>query len=172
MKFNLHKFLEVVGQIGPVVLAAVPGGEKIAPLIPKIVHAIGEAEAIKGATGTEKKARVLNVAHEAAAIASATGKVKMDPAEVEAIVSAGVDAVIGTVHVIDGAKPDRTSAAGVLSGLTTPPAPASVPAIDGPRASDLEGGHATHGHGSADNLPADPPPSDAFEGGAGKAPTK
>lgn len=104
MKFDFHKFLAVVSQVGPMVLGAVPGGEKIAPLIPTITHAITEAEAIKGASGAEKKAHVLAVVAAGVATANATGKVTLDPTEVEQIASTGVDAVIGTVHVIAGAK--------------------------------------------------------------------
>ena len=33
MKFDFHKFLTIVGQLGPVVLLAVPGGAAIAPLV-------------------------------------------------------------------------------------------------------------------------------------------
>ena len=104
MKFNLHKFLSIVKLIGPGVLASVPGGEKIAPHVDTIVDAIGEAEQIKGASGAEKKARVLSIVQAGVTTANATGKVQLDPLEVQAIASDGIDAVIGTVHVIEGAK--------------------------------------------------------------------
>ena len=104
MKFNLHKFLSLVKLLGPAVLVSVPGGEKIAPHVDTIVNAIGEAEQIKGASGAEKKARVLSIVQAGVKTANATGKVQLDPLEVQAIASDGIDAVIGTVHVIEGAK--------------------------------------------------------------------
>ena len=154
MKFNLKKFLEIVSTVGPVVLATIPGGDKIAPVIPKIVDGIKSAEAMQGASGAEKKRHVLNIVASGAAVANATGKVKVSAADLEAIASQGIDTVIATVHVIEGAK--------VVKGNTgTAPAPGaaaalagSVPGVDtAPRSSDLPGGHATHGHGSADNIP-------------------
>jgi hypothetical protein len=159
MKFDLRKFLAVVAQVGPVVLAAVPGGQKIGAIIPQVVDAIGEAEQIKGATGAEKKAHVLNVVRTAVNVANSSGRVKLDSAEVEAVASAGVDAVIGTVHVIDGAKVDKNAASGSASfgAGTATGAAGSVPGVDtAQRASDLGDGHATHGHGSNDHLPPAP----------------
>jgi hypothetical protein len=110
MHFNFHKFLAVVAKVGPMVLLAVPGGDVIAPLIPVITAAIGDAEQIKGATGPEKKAHVLAVAAAAVTTLNATGKVTLNPTEVAQITSAGVDAVIGTVHVIEGAKVVKAAA--------------------------------------------------------------
>lgn len=114
MKFNLGKFLAVVSQIGPVILAATPGAEKFAPIVGEVVGAIGAAEKIKGATSSEKKAHVLEIAKGAVATLNATGKVKIDATEVDAIVGAGVDNVIKTIHVIEGAKVEKagTPAAG------------------------------------------------------------
>jgi hypothetical protein len=104
MKFDFNKFLAVVAALGPVVLSVVPGGGSIAPLIPTIVGAIVEAEAIKGATGAEKKAHVLNVVEAAVSVANATGKVTLKPEEVQGVASLGIDTVISTIHVIEGAK--------------------------------------------------------------------
>lgn len=111
MKFDFHKFLDIVKLVGPNVLLMVPGGSAVAPLVPVIVHAIGEAEAIKGATGEEKKAHVLAVAASAVAVANASGKVNLNPSEVAAATSAGVDAVIGTIHVIEGGKVTKATGA-------------------------------------------------------------
>ena len=104
MKFGLHKFLAVLASIGPVVLVAVPGGPLIAPLVPLIVSAIGEAEQVKGASGAEKKAHVLNIVAAGVATTNATGKVALDPAAVAVVAGTGIDAVIGTLHVVEGAK--------------------------------------------------------------------
>jgi hypothetical protein len=104
MKFDFHKFLAVVNLVAPVVLAAVPGGEKIASMIPVIVAGIGEAEKIKGASGEEKKKHVLATVSAGVAAANNSGAVKLDPLEVERIASNGIDTVISTIHVIEGAK--------------------------------------------------------------------
>lgn len=102
MKFS--KFLNLVNLIAPIVLSNVKGGEKIVPVIPTIVHGIQEAEQIKGASGSEKKAHVLNVVAAGVNAANATGKVKLDPAEVQHVASSGIDTVIDAIHAIDGAK--------------------------------------------------------------------
>lgn len=104
MKFDLHKFLAIVNLVGPVVLAALPGGAVIAPMIPVIVAGIGEAQQIKGATGAQKKEHVMKIVQAGIAVANQTGKVKLDPTEVETVASNGIDTVISTIHVIGGAK--------------------------------------------------------------------
>lgn len=111
MKFNLGKFLAVVAQIGPVILAATPGAEKFAPVVGPIVGAIGAAEQLAGASGPEKKAHVLEIAKAAVKTANATGKVQIDEADVEEIVGTGVDNVIKTIHVIEGAKVEKVAPA-------------------------------------------------------------
>jgi hypothetical protein len=157
MKFNLGKFLAVVSQIGPVILAATPGAEKFGPIVGEVVGAIKAAEQIKGATGPEKKAHVLAIAKAAVNAANTTGKVKIDPATVDQVVGAGVDTVIGTIGLIEGAH-DQT---GILPADPDPAATAahtagsagSVPGVDAAaKSSDLGDGHATHGHGSGDNI--------------------
>ena len=101
---KLGKWLNIVKLIAPVVLANVKGGDKIAVLVPTITDAISEAEQIKGASGAEKKAHVLNVVQAGVVAANASGKVHLDPAEVQATASHGIDAVVDAIHVIDGAK--------------------------------------------------------------------
>ena len=161
MRFNLGKFLEIVDKLGPVVLATIPGGDKIAPVIPKIVDGIKSAEAIQGASGAEKKRHVLNIVTQGAGVANATGKVKIPVEELTAIASQGIDTVIATVHVIEGAKvvkPGDVAAPGTAAAARA----GSLPGVDTAlRSSDLPGGHATHGHGSSDNLPPAPPPAAA-----------
>jgi hypothetical protein len=103
-KFDLKKFLAILNAIAPVILLTVPGGEKVALLVPVIVGAIGEAQAIPGATGPEKKAHVLAIVAASVTTANATGKVTLDPAEVAAVADKGIDAVVGTIHVVNGAK--------------------------------------------------------------------
>lgn len=108
-KFDFHKFLQVIGLIGPGVLLLVPGGVLLAPLVPVIIHAIGEAEAIKGASGAEKKAHVLAIVEASVTVANTSGKVALDPAAVQAAAGNGIDAVIATVHIIETAKPVKAA---------------------------------------------------------------
>ncbi len=108
MKFDFHKFLAIVATVGPGVLL-LTGGGAIAPLVPVIIHAIGEAEAIKGATAAQKKAHVLAIVEASVATANATGKVQLDLPEVLAVSSTGIDTVIGTVNIVAKAKPPKVT---------------------------------------------------------------
>ena len=158
MKFNLARFVEIVDRLAPAVLAVVPNGEKIAPLVPRIVHGIKEAQAIKGATGEEKKKHVLAAITDGATVAAAAGA-HVSSEEIVAIASKGIDTVIEAVHVIEGAKAARAGEA--ASSSAAAPGSGSLPGVDtAPRSSDLPGGHATHGHGSADLEKAAPAPGD------------
>jgi len=146
MKFDFKKFLAVVGQVGPIILAATPGGEKIPKdLIGKIVGAIGEAQEIKGASGPDKKAHVLKVLAAGVDVANATGRVNLDGAAINSVASAGIDNVIATVHIIQGSK------VAVEPGATAPAVGAAAGVEQGGIAGDT-GEHASHGHGSGDNL--------------------
>jgi hypothetical protein len=100
-KFTLDQFLVTLQLVGPSVLAAVPGGQKIAPLIPTITGAIAEAQAIAGATGAEKKAHVENIVAAGVVTANATGRVALDPVAVSVIVGNGIDAVIGALRLLE-----------------------------------------------------------------------
>lgn len=103
MKFDLDGFLGIVSLIGPAILAAIPGGAQMAVLIPVIVTAIKEAEALKDATGPEKKAHVLNIVDASVTVANAVGNVHLDPVKVHDVASSGIDTVIGTISLIEGA---------------------------------------------------------------------
>lgn len=118
MKFHLDAFKNAVRVFAPIVLPMIPHGDKIAPLIPTITGAIEEAEAIKGASGAEKKAHVLAIVQAGVATANATGHVTLNPAEVGAIASNGIDAVIGAVKAVEQAHGDAPP----LSGPTAPAA--------------------------------------------------
>jgi len=105
MAFDFGKFIALVNLLGPAVLLNVKGGEKIAPLVAVITSAIGEAQAIKGATGAEKKAHVLAIAAAAVTVANSSAKgVVLDPEEVQAVAGDGIDAVVGTIHIVQGTK--------------------------------------------------------------------
>lgn len=103
MKFDFHKFIQVVGLVGPIVLVSVPGGAVLAPLVGVVIHAITTAE-LKGGTGEEKLARAQAIIADGVQVANATGKVKLNPEEVRKVANDGITAVIGTIHVIEGAK--------------------------------------------------------------------
>lgn len=120
---HLGKFKSLVRLLGPVVLSAVPGGEKIAPHLDTVLGAIEEAEQIKGASGAEKKAHVLAIVSAGVAEANATGKVKLDVADVQVIAAHAIDAVIGSVKAVHGAPvlppaPATASQLGVHAGST------------------------------------------------------
>jgi hypothetical protein len=116
---------------------------------------------MKGASGEEKKKHVLAIVADGADVARAGGA-KISTEEITAIASRGIDTVIETVHVVEGAKatrPGEVTAAGTtarsVAGVAGSAA-GSLPGVDtAPRSSDLGGGRATHGHGSSD----DPPPA-------------
>lgn len=99
------RWLEILKSIGPMIIATtVPNGALIAPAI---VQAIQEAESIKGATGQQKLAHVVNIATSAAQIAKASG-VKIDPADVQHAASAAISATVDVVNIIDKAKTPTT----------------------------------------------------------------
>lgn len=103
MHFNFHKFMSVVNKVAPVVLLAVPGGERLEPFINEVITGMGEAEQMPGASGPEKKQHVLKIVKSVVSAANAAGA-HVDVAGTEQAASAGIDAVIGTLHVINGAK--------------------------------------------------------------------
>lgn len=100
MKIHFGKFKSLVRVLGPMVLASVPGGDKIAQHVDVVLGAIEEAEAMKGASGADKKAHVLAIVAAGVQEANASGKVHLDPAAAQAIASHGADAIIATVNAI------------------------------------------------------------------------
>lgn len=106
MKINFKKFGHLVLQVAPLVLANVKGGDKLAPFVPVITHAITEAEAIPGASGEQKKAHVLNSVADAVTVLNATGKVALDPAEVQSIASDGIDLTVKIVKDVHQLQPE------------------------------------------------------------------
>jgi len=106
MKFDFQKFVEVIKTVAPVVLVAVPGGQVLAPIVPAIVHGIEQAEQIPGASGIRKKEHVLEIVKSATAVANAAGA-RLDPAAVQDAAGKGIDAVIGTVKIVEGARPAK-----------------------------------------------------------------
>lgn len=104
MKFDLDGFLGIVSMIAPAILAGIPNGAQIAPLIPVIITAIKDAEALAEATGPEKKTHALNIVDAAVELTNAFGKVHLDPGTAHNVASSGIDTVIGTISLIEGAQ--------------------------------------------------------------------
>jgi hypothetical protein len=88
---SVPRWLQILQTVGLAALAASP----LAPIALPVSAAIAEAEAIKGASGADKLAHVLNIAKNAAATAQGVG-VHIDPALVEA---AGANAIATAVQV-------------------------------------------------------------------------
>jgi hypothetical protein len=109
-KFNLGKFAAMVNMLAPVVLMMVPKGEKVAPYVGSITAGIVAAQQIKGATGAEKKAHVLDLVAAGVATANATGKVKLDQDEAVAVAGVVIDRVIGSVHAVEGGTVTKPAA--------------------------------------------------------------
>lgn len=94
-------FLQVLKQVGPVILAS---NEKTAGIAPIVVHAIAEAEAIKG-SGAEKKAHAMAIVRDAVTIAHGAHVTGFeDPTLVLNTVSEGIDTTVGAVSIITGTK--------------------------------------------------------------------
>lgn len=103
MKFDLKQFLAAIAALAPL-LQFVKGADKIAPFLPVIISGITEAEQIPGATGPAKRAHVLKLVDTGVTVTNATGKVKLDPAEVQAIAGNIVDTAVSITKVVQGAK--------------------------------------------------------------------
>lgn len=100
------KWFDILKIIGPAVLAVIPGGAAIAPLV---VAGMQAAEQIPGKTGTEKKALVQEIVAIGAQGANAVAKREMlPPAEVAAVTGTGIDTVVGVVNLIHRAQPPET----------------------------------------------------------------
>lgn len=88
---SLPKWLSILQTVGLAALQASP----LAPIAVPVAAAIAAAESLKGASGTDKLARVLVIATEAATAAHTLG-VNIDPALVHA---AGAEAISTAVAV-------------------------------------------------------------------------
>lgn len=98
----MPKWLDALTQIGPVVLAFTP----LAPISGAVVAGIQLAEALKGASGDQKKAIVQQIAVTAAQGANAqAGKTVLDPALVQATSGAVIDAVVTSVNLVKHTPP-------------------------------------------------------------------
>ena len=112
---KLNAILGLVGKFGPMILPTVPGGAKVVPFIPVITHGIVEAEQLKGASGAEKKAHVLNVLADSVTALNATGKTHLNLGELQGIAGHGIDTTIEIVNAL------HKAGATVPEGVLLPP---------------------------------------------------
>lgn len=102
MAVKWGNFLNILMQVGPLILALNPATAAIAPII---VSAIAEAQQIKGASGPEKKAHAMKIVETAVTLAhGANVKGFEQPALVLATVSDGIDVTVGAVKIVEGTK--------------------------------------------------------------------
>jgi hypothetical protein len=110
---NLDLFLSIAPALAQAVLATVPGAEKIAPVIPSVVNGILLAEKFPHATGPEKKSVVLGIAGEAIESLN-LGGAHIDAQDALMATSAGIDAVIAAIKVVQQAHAVHAAAHGVV----------------------------------------------------------
>ncbi len=92
------KWLDLVKNLAPFILAAVPGVPAV--LIPAIVHGITIAELIPGASGAAKKAAVIDLVSTGLQTANAVKPGTIDEAATVAAVSNGIDATVNAVNAV------------------------------------------------------------------------
>ncbi len=92
------KWLDLVKNLAPFILAAVPGVPAV--LIPAIVHGIAVAETIPGASGAAKKAAVIDLVTTGLQTANAVKPGTIDEASTVAAVSNGIDATVNAVNAV------------------------------------------------------------------------
>lgn len=116
------KFADTVKVVGPVVLSVIPG---VPPVLgPVIIHAISEAENLKGATGAQKKAHALNLINDSLnAVNAVKGETVLDPQQIVPAVSQGIDAVITTVNAVQAAHAEDVAEAAQTAPVPPPNAP-------------------------------------------------
>ena len=101
-------WIELIKMLGPAIIAAkVPHGNEIAPLV---IHGIETAEALKGASKTDKlkAARDLGLTG-AKAINAAYGKEKFNISAIDGSIDDGINAVISVANAVTKVKQIPTS---------------------------------------------------------------
>lgn len=104
---SLPKWLQILAEVGPKVLLFTP----LAPIAGTVIAAIGEAEAMPGASGKDKLAHVVNIATDAAAVANgAAGQVVVDPAAVQAAAVSAISTAVQVSNMVHAAHVETESA--------------------------------------------------------------
>lgn len=114
----------LVALLAPIILGLIPRFPKT--LIPIVIAAIAEAEALPGATGPEKKAHALELIRQAIlALNVVKPKPGIDVDKALALVSGGIDLVIGLIHIFKPKAAPPTVAEEVVTviGAQTEPPP-------------------------------------------------
>jgi hypothetical protein len=97
---SLPKWLQVLAQVGPQVLMFTP----LAPIAGVVVAAIGEAQAMQGASGQAKLAHVVNIATDAAQAANLqAGRVVIDPAVLQATAATAISTAVSVTKMVHDA---------------------------------------------------------------------
>lgn len=97
----LPKWLMILQTVGLAALQASPLGPIAAP----VAVAIGEAEAIQGASSAQKLQHVLNIATNAAAVAQSQG-VNIDPSIVQAAGASAISTAVQVTNIVHQAHGD------------------------------------------------------------------
>lgn len=115
---SLPKWLQILAQVGPQVLMFTP----LAPIAGVVVAAIGEAQAMDGASGATKLAHVINIATDAAQAANLqAGHVIIDPAVMQAAAATAISTAVSVTKMVHDAHEQTVAAVDV-----TPETPAAM----------------------------------------------
>lgn len=100
----MNKWLSLVKIVAPLVVAAVPGGEKVAPFLPVLIQGIADAEQLAGAVGAEKKTHVIALVQDGVAAANLAKPNSVDEIDTIATASHVIDAVVGVTNLVARTK--------------------------------------------------------------------
>ena len=106
MKFDFDDFMRLAVAFTPLLTAtaaSVPGGQKVAPLVPAIIGAMIAVEQLTDSDdqpipGAQKKALVQQIVSATVQVTNATSKVQIDPVAAHDVADNGIDAVIGAIN--------------------------------------------------------------------------
>lgn len=105
---KLGKFLDLIRVILPAILSV--ANPALAPLSGVIIHGIDEAEQMKGATGAQKLAHVVNLSTlSAEGINTAAGKVIVDPTMVAQAAGSAISTAVDVANIIQRNVPVATA---------------------------------------------------------------
>ncbi len=98
--FDFGKWFGILTTLAPLIFAIVPGGQALAPFVPIIVTAMGEAQQLAGASGLAKKGSVLALVGTAATATNLVKPGTVDPTLLQQAVGEAIDAVITSVNAV------------------------------------------------------------------------
>ncbi len=120
---SLPKWLQILAEVGPKVLMFTP----LAPITGVVVAAIGEAQAMEGASGAVKLAHVVNIATDAATATNLqAGHVVIDPAVLQATAVQAINTAVSVTKMVHDAHAEVAATVTV-----TPETPAAVQPTSG-----------------------------------------